>query len=95
MYGGTARDVTKRRGLESALVLFALGDGIVAPHARDRAVARPSLVPEELLAEGDLLGRQWIVSGHVRRLLLKPERKPDVQLRGLDGGGRQQHHERN
>ncbi len=47
--------------------------GRVAAHARHAPVEGPALVPEELLAEGDLLGRQGVVVRDVRSLLLEAQ----------------------
>src|SRR5439155_12908556 len=61
---------------------------LVAADTGDRAGPRPALVPEELLAERDLLGRGWVVIGYEGRLLLEPERQLELLLGALSSDGR-------
>src|SRR5262249_50941853 len=63
--------------------------GPVAADAGDRARGRPTLVPEELLAERHLLRRDRIVVRDLRGVFLKPGRELELEF-GLRGRARQQ-----
>src|SRR5207302_5329014 len=54
---------------------------------RDRAVSGPALVPEELLAERDLLSREWVLVRNVCGVLLEAQRQRQLVLAGLTDGG--------
>jgi hypothetical protein len=60
---------------------------IMASHTCDAAVSRPSFVPEELFAEGDLLRREWIVVRNKRRAFLKTKGKFEVELSAVGWAG--------
>src|SRR5262245_6144130 len=61
--------------------------GQVTGDTGHRAVLRPALVPEELLAEGDLLRRERIVLRDVHGLFLQAERELELELSRAGRGG--------
>ena len=62
----------------------------VAGHAGHRPRRRPALVPEELLAERDLLRSDGVVVRDLRGVLLKPHRQFELEVRRRRPAGEQE-----
>src|SRR5207247_2718048 len=69
--------------------------GVVTAHARNRAVSGPALVPEELLAERNLLGCQWIVVRNICGVLLEAQLQRHLVLGALTYRGGDQDRQEN